>query len=87
VLTRRPPAGAALSDALEAIVDRMGRGDMAPDQATRRKSLLLGLDDAVRRLDVLLPLHANGAVTIAELRARCDALCADLGAVLFAGTD
>jgi hypothetical protein len=86
-LNRRPPTGSALSIALEAIVDRMGRGDMAPDQATRRKSLLLGLDDAVRRLDVLLPLHANGAVTTAELRTRCDALCADLGAVLFAGTD
>ncbi len=87
VLSRRPPSGSVLSDAMASIVDAMGRGDMTPDQATRQKALLLGLDDAVRRLDVLLPLHANGAVTTAELRSRCDALCADLGAIMFAGID
>jgi hypothetical protein len=86
ITTKRPPSGLALSAALETIVDRMGRGDLTPEQATRLKTRLLGLDDATRRLDVLLPLHANGAVTTAELRSRCDGLCADLGSILFAGT-
>jgi hypothetical protein len=44
---------------------------------------LLALDDAAHRLTVLLPLHANGAITTDELLARRDALCAELGSTFF----
>ena len=85
-LRRRPPSGAALSAALEAIVDRSGTGNLTMSSADASKTRLLALDDATRRLDVLLPLHANGAISIRELRNRTDALCGELNGVLFAGS-
>jgi hypothetical protein len=83
---RRPPSGAALTTALESVVDRLGRNELDQDQATSRKLRLIALDDAARRLDVLLPLHANGAISIQELRNRTDALCHELSAALFASS-
>lgn len=81
---RRPPSGATLAAALDAVTARHERGDIDAESASERRARLLNLDDVVRRLDVLLPLHANGAVTTAELSTRRDALCADLSAALFA---
>ncbi len=83
---RRPPSGAALSAALETVVNRVERNEVSPPDAAARKTRLLALDDATRRLDVLLPLHANGAISIRELRDRTDALCQELNGVLFAGS-
>ena len=83
---RRPPSGAALTAALESVVERVARNEITPGVASTRKIRLLALDDAARRLDVLLPLHVNGAISIRELRDRTDALCKELNGVLFAGS-
>ena len=80
----RPPSGGTLAAALDAVTARHERGEIDAETASARRARLLSLDDVMRRLDVLLPLHANGAVTTAELSARRDILCADLNAVLFA---
>jgi hypothetical protein len=81
----RPPSGSALAAALNAVTARHERGEIDADVASELRARLLSLDDVMHRLDVLLPLHANGAVTTAELTTRRDALCADLSAALFSG--
>jgi hypothetical protein len=83
---RRPPSGAALATALASVVDRVERDLIDPEAALLKKRRLLTLDDVSRRLDVLLPLHANGAISIRELRDRTDALCVELNGALFSGS-
>ena len=78
-----PPSGTTLTAALDEVIEAMARGDVAPELALKRKQRLLSLDDAAHRLTVLLPLHANGAITTDELLARRDALCAELGLTFF----
>jgi hypothetical protein len=85
VTDHRPPSGGTLAEALDAVTGRHERGEIDAETASAQRARLLNLDDVMRRLDVLLPLHANGAVTTAELSTRRDALCADLSAALFAG--
>lgn len=80
----RPPSGSTLAAALDAVTARHERDEIDARAASEQRARLLSLDDVMRRLDVLLPLHANGAVTTAELSTRRDALCADLSAALFA---
>jgi hypothetical protein len=82
--TQKPPSGGTLAAALDAVTARHERGEIDADTASEQRARLLNLDDVMRRLDVLLPLHANGAVTTAELTARRDTLCNDLSAALFA---
>jgi hypothetical protein len=84
VTSHRPPSGGSLAEALDAVTGRHERGEIDAETASAQRARLLNLDDVMRRLDVLLPLHANGAVTTAELSTRRDALCADLSAALFA---
>lgn len=81
----RPPTGSTLAAALDAVTARHERGEIDADVASEQRARLLSLDDVMRRLDVLLPLHANGAVTTTELSTRRDALCADLSDALFTG--
>lgn len=81
----RPPSGTTLAAALDEVIEAMARGDVAPELALKRKQRLLALDDTAHRLTVLLPIHANGAITTDELLARRDALCAGLGATFFHG--
>lgn len=83
---RRPPSGAALTSALASVVERVHLNVIDADAGSLKKRRLLALDDAARRLDVLLPLHANGAISIRELRDRTDALCLELNGALFSGS-
>jgi hypothetical protein len=83
---KRPPSGAALASALAEVKRRTEDREFAPETAAHHRNRLLVLDDAARRLDVLLPLHANGAISIRELRDRTDALCSELNNALFSGS-